>query len=149
MADGFTIQGIPDPWQAGRNTSGARFSIIASNNGDRVLKRALSRIKPDEGGDAHIRFGKASRFSVVTPDKPTNPGMNIQWPDDGNKDDEPKEIHIAEYDEVSRCWVTKRIENPDDPDQYVMARFATRVVLVSRDDGRYIALNLAKPGDYK
>lgn len=127
-----------------------KLSDFGGSGGDDILKRALSKVKPDKGGDAHFRFGKASRFSLTDPStQKTNPSVSYQWPDDGNQDDEPKEIHISEWDEVSRCWVTKRIENPDDSEQYVMARFAIRVVLQSRDDGRFIALNLAKPGDYK
>ncbi|TIV62859.1 MAG: hypothetical protein E5V86_20685 [Mesorhizobium sp.] len=126
-----------------------KLSDFGGSNGDSVLKRALAKVKPDEGGEAHTRFGKASRFTLTDPTQKTNPGVHYTWPDDGNQDDEPKEIHISEWDEVSRCWVQKRIENPDDSDQYVIARFATRVVLQSRDDGRFIALNLKQPGDYK
>ncbi|TGQ69511.1 hypothetical protein EN829_015075 [Mesorhizobium sp. M00.F.Ca.ET.186.01.1.1] len=150
MVDNLQIGGLANPWRAGRNSSGSRLSILdGSGNGADVLKRALSRVKPDDGGEAHFRFGKASRFTAVTPEQRTQPGATVTWPDDGNQDDEPKEIHIIEYDEVSRCWETIRVENPDDSEQYVMVRNTTRVVFVGRDDGLYRAFNLAKAGDYK
>ncbi|TIW11296.1 MAG: hypothetical protein E5V66_14120 [Mesorhizobium sp.] len=150
MADPLQITGLSNPWRAGRNSSGARLSIMSGgNNGADVLKRALAKVKPDEGGEAHFRFGKASRFTLTSPEQKTQPGVNVSWPDDGNQDDEPKDIHIIEYDEVSRCWETIRVENPDDPEQYVMVRNTTRVVFVGREDGLYRAFNLAKAGDYK
>ncbi|RWB85908.1 MAG: hypothetical protein EOQ52_20365 [Mesorhizobium sp.] len=121
-----------------------------ASGGDSVLKRALSKVKPDEGGEAHFRFGKASSFSLVDPTtQRTSPSVSYNWPDDGNQDDEPKEFHIIEYDEVSRCWETIRVENPDDPEQYVMVRNTLRVVFVGRDDGLYRAFNLAKADAYK
>lgn len=144
------IQGVANPWRAGRNSSGARLSIIDStSNGDSVLKRALSKVKPDEGGEAHFRFGKASRFTAVTPDQKANPGVSVTWPDDNNQDDEPKEVHIAEYDWVSRCWEDIRVENPDDPEQWVEVRNVFRIVFQGRDDGRFIALNLPRAADDK
>lgn len=142
MADGISIGGLGRPWQAGHNSSGSTISFSSSNNGDSVLKRALSKVKPDEGGEAHFRFGKASRFQAVTPDKQTNPGATVTWPpDDSNKDDEPKEIHIIEYDEVFRHTETLRVENPDDSEQYVMVKNDLRIVFVGRDDGLYRGFN--------
>lgn len=144
------VRGLANPWRAGRNGSGARLSIFdRAGNGDGVLKRALSLVKPDEGGDAHFRFGKAARFQAVTPDKITNPGATVIWPKDNDPDNEPKEIHLIEYDEVSRCWETIRVENPDDPDQYVMVRNTIRIVFLGRDDHLYRVFNLAKAEEYK
>lgn len=147
MADGISIGGLPDPWRAGRNSSGATLSFITTNNGESVLKRALSKIKPDEGGEAHTRFGKASRFTGTTPVQKTQPGATITWPDDNNQDDEPKEVHISEYDWVSRCWEDVRVENPEDSEQWVEVRNIFRIVFQSRDDGRFIALNLPRVAD--
>ncbi|TIV12477.1 MAG: hypothetical protein E5W02_19190 [Mesorhizobium sp.] len=140
------------PTVGGRGTVGhiTLESITRPSVGERVLREALARVPPvDNSGDADFSIGGPSSFTLTDPTQKTNPGVHYTWPDDGNQDDEPKEIHISEWDEVSRCWVQKRIENPDDSDQYVIARFATRVVLQSRDDGRFIALNLKQPGDYK
>ncbi|RWF44304.1 MAG: hypothetical protein EOS65_02700 [Mesorhizobium sp.] len=125
------------------------LDVGLASNGDNVLKRALSKVKPDEGGEAHFRFGKASRFSVVTPEPRTQPGATVTWPDDNNQDDEPKEVHIAEYDWVSRCWEDIRVENPDDPEQWVEVRNIFRIVFQGRDDGRFIALNLPRAADDK
>ncbi|MDX8513519.1 hypothetical protein [Mesorhizobium captivum] len=138
------IQGFPDPWRAGRNSSGARISLFDStSNGDAVLKRALSKVKPDEGGEAHTRFGKASRFTQVTPDPRTQPSVEIIWPpDEEDKEDEPKEVHIIEYDEVFRKTETIRVENPEDSEQYVMVKNVLRIIFVGRDDGLYRGFNL-------
>ncbi|TIM16288.1 MAG: hypothetical protein E5Y67_03590 [Mesorhizobium sp.] len=107
-----------------------------------MLKRALAKVlAEDNSGDADFRWGKPSRFTLTTPEQKTNPGSSVTWPTDGNQDDEPKEIHIIEFDEVSRCWETIRVENPDDPEQYVMVRNITRVVFLGRDDGLYRAFN--------
>ncbi|MER9937406.1 hypothetical protein [Mesorhizobium sp. M0088] len=137
------IRAPANPWRAGRNSSGSRWvSIVDSGNGDGVLKRALSKVKPDEGGDAHFRFGKAARFQAVTPDARTNPGATVIWPNDNDPDNEPKETHIIEFDEVYRCWETIRVENPDDAEQYVMVRNITRIIFLGRDDGLYRSFNL-------
>lgn len=137
------IRGFPDPWRAGRNSTGARLSISDStSNGDAVLKRALSKVKPDEGGEAHFRFGKASRFTAVTPDQRTQPSVEIIWPpDDDKKDDEPKEVHIIEYDEVFRKTETIRVEQQDDPENWVEVKNTLRLVVLGRDDGLYRAFN--------
>lgn len=137
------IRGFPDPWRAGRNSAGSRLSITDStSNGDAVLKRALSKVKPDEGGEAHFRFGKASRFTAVTPDPRTNPSVEIIWPPDEEKEDEPKEVHIIEYDEVFRQTETIRVENPDDSEQYVMVKNVLRIIFQGRDDGLFRGFNL-------
>lgn len=125
-------------------------SITRPSAGERVLQEALARVSaPDNSGDADFSIGKAARFTLTDPVKKTSPGVSVTWPNDGNQDDEPKEIHIIEFDEVSRCWETIRVENPDDPDQYVMVRNTLRVVFLGRDDGLYRAFNLAPADAYK
>lgn len=143
------ITGFLDPWRARPTGVGGRLSIgDRGNNGADVLKRAISRVKPDEGGDAHFRFGKASRFTAVTPEQSTNPGVTVTWPpDDSNKDDEPKEIHIIEYDEVFRQTETLRVENPDDAEQYVMVKNVLRIIFQGRDDGLFRGFNLKSAKD--
>ncbi|TPI13878.1 hypothetical protein [Mesorhizobium sp. B4-1-1] len=149
MVDGISIGGIANPWRA-IPRSGPSLSFVTANNGAGVLKRALARVKPDAGGDAHIRFGKASRFTAVTPEQRTQPGATITWPNDNNQDDEPaKEIHIAEYDWVSRCWEDFRVEQEGEPENWVEVRNMYRVVLVGRDKGDYIGLNLPRVADDK
>lgn len=126
-------------------------SVTRPSAGERVLQEALARVpKVDNSGDADFSIGGPSSFTITEPDGVnTNPGVSYQWPNDGNQNDEPKEVHIIEYDEVSRCWETIRVENPDDPEQYVMVRNTLRVVFLGRDDGLYRAFNLAKASEYK
>ncbi|WP_217577315.1 hypothetical protein [Mesorhizobium sp. GbtcB19] len=118
-------------------------SITRPSAGERVLQEALARVPPvDNSGDADFSIGGPSSFTVTQPEKKTNPGVHYNFPpDDNNPDDEPKEVHIVEYDEYCRSWETNRVENPDDPEQYVMDDNVLRVIFIGRDDGRYIALN--------
>lgn len=125
-------------------------SITRPSAGERVLAEALARVPPvDNSGDADFSIGGPSSFTITDPVQKTNPGVTYNWPDDNNRDDEPKEIHIAEYDWVSRCWEDVRVENPDDSEQWVEVRNMFRVVLQGRDDGRFIALNLPRVADDK
>ncbi|QKC83282.1 hypothetical protein [Mesorhizobium sp. NZP2077] len=137
-----TLQGLSNPWRAGRNSSGARISIFDSGgNGDGVLKRALSKVKPDEGGDAHFRFGKASRFTLTTPDQQTNPGTTVNWPPDDPADDPKDGIIIDDFDYIDRSVEKIRVENPDDSEQYVIIERILKVMFVDRQTGRYKRFN--------
>ncbi|MBZ9705392.1 hypothetical protein LB543_01440 [Mesorhizobium sp. ESP7-2] len=149
-----TIQGLSNPWQAGSGWGGGGVikleSITRPSAGQVVLQAALAKVPPvDNSGDADFSIGKAARFTVTQPEQKTNPGVTVTWPKDNNQDDEPKKIHIIEYDEVARCWETIRVENPDDKDQYVMVRNTLRVIFLGRDDQLYRAFNLAKADEYK
>jgi len=125
-------------------------SVTRPSLGERVLQEALARVPPvDNSGDADFSIGGPSSFTVTEPEKSTNPGVHYTWPDDGNQDDEPKEVHIREYDEVSQCWQKEHIVNPDEPEDWVDAKAAIRYVFQSRDTGEFIALNLKPPGAYK
>jgi hypothetical protein len=140
------------PFTTIRARSPGRYRLVdlpSGSNGDAVLKRALSKVKPDEGGDAHFRFGKASRFSLTDPTsiQKTNPSIHYSFPPDDNQPDEPTDVHVSEYDEYSRCWQLNRVENPDDPDQWVEVKNIFRLVLVGRDHGNFIALNLRKASE--
>jgi hypothetical protein len=102
---------------AGRNSSGARLSITDSgDDGAGVLKRALSKVKPDEGGDAHFRFGKASRFTLTTPDQQTNPGATVTWPPDDPADDPKDGIVIDDFDYIDRSVEKIKVVQPGEPD---------------------------------
>ncbi|RWG54855.1 MAG: hypothetical protein EOQ64_18910 [Mesorhizobium sp.] len=118
-------------------------SVTRPSAGERVLQAALAKVPPvDNSGDADFSFGGPSRFTVTQPEQRTNPSVTYEFPpEDDKKDDEPKDIHIVEYDEYCRSSETNRIENPDDPEQYVMDKNTLRVIFIGRDDGRYIALN--------
>ncbi|RUU09154.1 hypothetical protein EOD10_25915 [Mesorhizobium sp. M7A.T.Ca.TU.009.01.3.2] len=137
------IRAPANPWRAGRNSSGSRWvSIVDSGNGDGVLKRALSKVKPDEGGDAHFRFGKASRFTLTTPEQQTNPGSSVTWPPDDPVNDPQDGITIIDYDYIDRAVEKLRVENPDDPEQWVEIERITKIMFRNRTNGIYVRLNI-------
>ncbi|RWQ12328.1 hypothetical protein [Mesorhizobium sp.] len=138
-----SIGGVPNPWRAGRNSSGARLELInRSGNGENVLKRALAKVKPEESGDAHFRFGKPSRFTLTTPEQRTNPGSTVTWPPDDPNDPQDG-IVVLDFDEVDRKFFEEkiRIENPDDPEQFVMVQDTEAILFVGRADGIYRRFN--------
>lgn len=137
-----TIGGIPNPWRAGRNSSGARLELInRTGNGENVLKRALAKVKPEESGEAHFRFGKASRFTLTTPEQRTNPGSTVTWPADDPVEDPQDGIVVIDYDYVDRAVETIRIENPEDAEQWVEVERITKIMFRRRADGVYIRMN--------
>jgi len=136
------IRGLSNPWRAGRNSSGARLSIVDNGgNGDGVLKRALAKVKPDEGGEAHVRWGKASRFTLTTPDQPTNPGATVNWPPEDPADDPADGIVVNDYDYVDRSVEKIRVENPDDAEQYVIVERILKLLFINRKTGEYVRFN--------
>ncbi|RWQ32837.1 MAG: hypothetical protein EOS20_18700 [Mesorhizobium sp.] len=136
------IGGIPNPWRAGSNSSGARLQLInRSGNGENVLKRALAKVKPEESGDAHFRFGKPSRFTLTTPEQRTNPGSTVIWPADEPVEDPEDGIVVIDYDYVDRAVEVIRIENPDDAEQWVEVERITKMMFRRRADGVYIRMN--------
>ncbi|RWF52044.1 MAG: hypothetical protein EOS50_26050 [Mesorhizobium sp.] len=137
-----TIRGFPNPWRAGNNSSGARLQLInRTGNGEDVLKRALAKVKPEESGDAHFRFGRASRFTLTTPEQRTNPGSTVIWPPEEPVEDPEDGIVVIDYDYIDRAVETIRIENPDDSEQWVEVERITKIMFRRRDDGVYIRLN--------
>lgn len=141
MAD---IVGIPDPWRVGSAWgSGARFAQIRDSgaNGDAVLKRALSKVKPDEGGDAHTRFGKASRFTLTTPEQRTNPGATVTWPPDDPDEDPQDGVVIHDYDYVDRSVEVIRVEQEGEPENWVEVERIVKLMFVNRETGEYVRFN--------
>lgn len=137
-----TIRGFPNPWRAGNNSSGARLQLInRTGNGEDVLKRALAKVKPEESGEAHFRFGKPSRFTLTTPEQRTNPGSTVIWPPEEPVEDPEDGIVVIDYDYIDRAVETIRIENPDDSEQWVEVERITKIMFRRRDDGVYIRMN--------
>lgn len=89
-----------------------------------VLKRLAAR-RPvvDDSGEADFRFGGPSKFTAVTPAQPTNPSHSVivGGGDDG-EDEVPPEAVLLVFNEVQKQTEDVRVENPDDPDQYVIVR---------------------------
>jgi hypothetical protein len=137
------IRGLSNPWRAGRNSTGARLEIgSGGNNGTDVLNRALAKVPAkDTSGDADFRFGKAARFTLTTPDQPTNPGTTVNWPPEDPADDPKDGIIIDDFDYIDRSVETIRVENPDDSEQYVIVERILKVMFVDRQTGRYKRFN--------
>jgi CRISPR/Cas system CMR subunit Cmr4 (Cas7 group RAMP superfamily) len=113
----------------------------------RFVERAEKRRPPvDDSGVADLRWGEPSRFSLVQAEAPTNPSMNVVvGGGNGGEEEIPPEAVIYDYDEVQRQEEEIRVENPDDPDDYVIEARSLSITFVGRTDGRYIRLNLRYP----
>ncbi|TJU70524.1 MAG: hypothetical protein E5Y15_34640 [Mesorhizobium sp.] len=138
-----SIGGLTNPWRASRNSAGSTFELISrTGSGERVLKRALAKVPAeDNSGEADFRFGKASRFTLTTPEQQTNPGSTVTWPPDEPVEDPEDGIVVIDYDYIDRAVETIRIENPDDAEQWVEVERITKIMFRRRDDGVYIRLN--------
>ncbi len=146
------IIGLANPWRAGRNSSGARIQLFDSgNNGADVLNRALARVpEKDTSGEADFRFGKAARFTLTTPERPTNPGVTVTFPPDDPVDDPADGIVIEDYDLVDWAAEKIKIEQEGEPDNWIAVLRGTKYLMRRRRDGIYIRLNLPssiKPSD--
>lgn len=137
------IIGLSNPWQAGRNSSGARLEIInRTGGGTDVLNRALAKVPAkDTSGAADFRFGKASRFTLTTPDQATNPGATVTWPPDDPADDPKDGIVIDDFDYIDRSVEKIKVVNPQDSEQYVIVERILKVMFVDRKTGRYKRFN--------
>lgn len=80
------------------------------------------RVPPDQVlPEATIRWGKPSDFSVEEyKDFVEGEGFSVRVEDD---EPEPERERIK-LQEEGRTWVDHRVENPDDPEQYVILRTA-------------------------
>ncbi|AEH88205.1 hypothetical protein [Mesorhizobium opportunistum] len=155
-----TIGGLSNPWGSGDSlgrsgssvqvqgfrTGGNRLGSLEIINrtgaGQDVLNRALAKVpKEDNSGDADFRFGKASRFTLTTPDQKTNPGMTVTWPPDDPSNDPKDGIVIDDFDYVDRSVEKIKVVNPDDAEQYVIVERILKVMFVDRTTGRYKRFN--------
>lgn len=140
------IRGLTNPWSVasvGRNGNGLRMEIInRTGQGTDVLNRALARVPvKDTSGDADFRFGKASRFTLTTPDQATNPTTTVNWPPEDPADDPEDGIVIDDFDYVDRSVEKIRVDNPDDSEQYVIIERILKLMFVDRTTGRYKRFN--------
>jgi len=126
--------------------AGYGFGSIQDNGGERFLARLLAR-KPseDEDAEAHVRWGKPSRFVSQLTGQRFLPTVNIvNWPDfpDGEEDEEPQPV--LDWTEIPGTRVTSdvRVENPDDPEQYVIVQ-RTEKAIFQTHIGEIIRLNFA------
>ncbi|RWH86457.1 MAG: hypothetical protein EOR77_21655 [Mesorhizobium sp.] len=140
------IRGFHNPWRAGsvgRNSSGATLELISRTGaGERVLKRALAKVPvEDNSGDADFRWGKPSRFTLTEPEQRTNPGSTVTWPPDDAVEDPEDGIVVIDYDYVDRAVTIIRVENPEEPENWVEIEQDDKILFRRRTDGVYIRLN--------
>lgn len=117
--------------------------ITRQGLGEDVLQRLASRRPVEDQEDpANLRWGAASRFSVVDPVVQEQPGYTIIWPDRNDQDEEvvPDEIEVQDYREVSRVTEVVRVENPDDANQWVEVERINSMVFAG-PTGAYVRFN--------
>jgi hypothetical protein len=111
--------------------------------GQALLKRLLAKKQlADSDEVANIRWGKASRFTLIEPEAKKQPSVTVIWPDDDGEEEEPAPV---QWTEISRTEETIRVENPDDAEQYVMVARATSVLFRKEDDGTMHQFNFNYP----
>ncbi|MDK1386386.1 hypothetical protein QN224_13300 [Sinorhizobium sp. 8-89] len=114
--------------------------------GERFLARLLAR-KPaeDQDAEAHVRWGKPSEFVAAMRGQQYLPHVNIvNWPEfpEGGEDDQPQPV--LDWQEIPGTRQTSdvRVENPDDPEQYVIVQ-RTEAAIFQTHTGEIIRLNFA------
>ncbi|PSJ55757.1 hypothetical protein [Pseudaminobacter soli (ex Li et al. 2025)] len=108
-----------------------------------VLKRLAAKRPPVvEDLEADFRFGKPGQLDA---EAPKTVSIVAQTSSDEKPEDPPADAIIRDYDFVSRTVEVVRVENPDDPEQYVMNERDTSVMFRQRDTGDYIRLNISYP----
>lgn len=131
-----------DPMRELTRISGLRLpsfgmdAALRAAQAEEVLQKFITLRPPkDEVNEASYRFGQASRFDVLDQPDPEDTGLDVVV---RQPDDEP--LLITVYNEVSRQVSEVRVENPDDPEQYVMVQRIESIIF-SRDDGHLFQFN--------
>lgn len=92
--------------------------------------------------EAFIEWGGPSDFKF---DTFRSDAKNIGFNTDDD-DDKPKRVRYT-FSEEGRNWKDVRVENPDDPDQFIIARDATRLALNGPNGEQFVAvLHPTAPG---
>ena len=109
---------VPDPHAFHRMSRA--FAVVYSE------PQEENRVAPDMVlPEAYIRWGQAPDFDIEEFQAALDQfGFEVEDTDD----DEPERERI-QIAEEGRSWVDYRIENPDDPEVYIIARLATRVAM--------------------
>ena len=113
----------------------------------RFIERAEKRRPPvDDSGEADLRWGEPSRFTLTEADAPTNPSFTVGGGGPGGDevpDPEEEGITVLDFDEIDRTFYPDkiRIENPDDPNDYVMVQDTASILFLGRADGIYRRFN--------
>ncbi|WP_287306038.1 hypothetical protein [Mesorhizobium sp.] len=117
--------------------------ISRTGAGERVLKRALAKVPAeDNSGDADYRWGKPSRFTLTEPEQKTNPRTTVTWPSEEPVEDPEDGIVVIDYDYIDRAVEVIRIEQVDEPENWVETERITVLMLQKRTTGEYIRIHI-------
>ena len=100
---------------------------------NRYLQRIVdSRPPPKEAAEANIRWGASSSFGFKDADQFIYPTHRVNFPPD--KDDE-EFLSVAEisFSEEVRQTTEKRVENPEDSEQYVIVEVIDSITFSGPD----------------
>lgn len=134
----------PEPGDLGKKGSASAEEFSRTGMPDDVLQRLALLRPPVEEGEARIRWGRPARFELTEPEADDDIGVEVTWPDDEGEQP-PPDVVIRYHDEVARTEEDVRVENPDDPEQYVIVRRVVSIVFQNRADGSFDVFNFTNP----
>jgi hypothetical protein len=88
----------------------------------RFIAAAEARRPVEDEGPADLRWGKPSKFNVLAGGGGSVDNIDYVLNGGGGDDEPPPEVPVLEYTEIDKSTSDHRIENPDDPEQYVIVR---------------------------
>lgn len=97
---------------------------------DLLQKVVAARPLPDPDAVANIRWGKPSTFGFLGGNFQTRVTHVTYWTDPDDDDD----AEIPVWEEIAQDVEDVRVENPDDPEQYVIERRRTASVFKRPDN---------------
>lgn len=102
-----------------------------------LLLQRLIALRPKEGEEtaAEVTWGGPSDFTVSdSSERDDGDSVEVDWPkDDEDLEQFGVEIPTLRFEEFSREVDVVRVENPDDPDQYVMVERITKITFKGPD----------------
>ncbi len=108
--------------------------IMVETQADTPVKP--KRVLPGSDDEAYIEWGQTANFNASSEDN--DPVENQEWRTEFEvlpKDEEKKED--ITFTEQSRNEEEIRVENPDDPDSYVMVKRITEITFKGKKGGTY------------
>jgi len=116
---------------------GIEWAIRPFQLREAILQRMIDRRPPAaEGGTANIRWGAQSTFGFKEGDWALGPEVTVIYPDPDppeNPEEFPEAVTLDFQEESREETEERRVENPDDPDQYVMVKDVTVIVFSGPD----------------
>lgn len=116
------------------------------------IQRIFRRPEPAEPQPATLEWGDGSRFvfppQVQNPtsggDDGTTRGPIIDWPDEFGGEDE--QVAQWTWTEVSRETSDFRVENPEDPEQFLIVQRIDKMTMADSKSGDTVLLVFRNPG---